>query len=105
MVLSRQPAVAVDSAVLPAESAAVVRAQLIESPSHVSVEVVAEVEAAGGVGGGSRVDVEGDVEGVALGLVVGFFGAGPEVGGVVPLGVIFEARVRLLPDRSGHTTC
>lgn len=44
-------------------------------------------------------DVEVDMEGLALGLVVSFFGTSPEVGKVVPLQVAFEAWVRLLPDR------
>lgn len=44
-------------------------------------------------------DVEGDVEGFALGLVVGFIGASAvvaEVGEVVPLRAVFETPVRLL---------
>ena len=100
-ICTRQASIAVDGAVLPAESAVVVGLKRRESPRGVPVLRVAEVELIFALSG-DGVDVERNVEGFALGLIVGFFGTAAEVGGVVPSGVVFPARVVLLPDCSWH---
>ena len=47
-------------------------------------------------------DVEGYVEGFALGFVMRFFGAAAEEGWVVPLRIALEMRVCLIPDCAWH---
>ena len=57
---------------------------------------------ASGSGAIRGTDVEGNVEGFTLGLVMRFFGAAAEVCGIVPLRVALEMRVCLLPDCARH---
>ena len=51
-----------------------------------------------------RTDVEGYVESFALRFIMRFFGAAAEVGGVVPLRVALEMRVRLFPNCAWHSS-
>ena len=61
----------------------------------------------GGVAAGSGgiirgTNVKGYMEGFALRFVMRFFGAGAEVGRIVPMRIALEMRVCLFPDRAWH---
>ena len=59
-------------------------------------------DVAGGIGAIRGTDVEGYVEGFALGFVMRFFGTAAEVNGVIPLRVTLEMRICLFPDCAWH---
>ena len=87
MVISRQAGVAVYDAIFPAEVTAIFWGEVGDWICDLGL----------GVG----VDIERDGEGFAERFVVGFFGTGAEVGGVVPSWVVFPAWIRLR-DCAGH---
>ena len=87
VVVGRQAGVAVYDAVFPTEVAAVFWGEVGDLICGLGLRI--------------GVDVERDGEGFAEGFVVGFFGTGAEVGGVVPSWIVFPAWIGLL-DYAGH---